>query len=256
MSLIEEGAEKTVRMAHLAVVGIALGQRRGRAAHRSAEERSVPRLLRAVAGAIQQQDQRRHAAALAARCATPGWRRPSPRRIGDRLATRPRRSSKRLEPLADDAAFRAQLPRRQARRTRTRLAAHHRRAAAASPSIPTRSSTCRSSASTSTSGSCSTCCTSSRSTTASRTTATSTMVPRTVHLRRQGGARLLDGQARSSSSSTSVADVVNGDRDVGGRSRSRSCRTTASRSPSASSRRPTCPSRSRRPARRRPAPAT
>ena len=55
-------------------------------------------------------------------------------------------------------------------------------------STRTRSSTARSSASTSTSGSCSTCCTSSCSTTACATNPSLDVPPRTVLLRRQGGA--------------------------------------------------------------------
>ena len=64
--------EKQIRMAHLATVGCAQHQRRGQAAHRADQERAAARLLRAVAGALQQQDQRRHAAALAAATPTRG----------------------------------------------------------------------------------------------------------------------------------------------------------------------------------------
>ena len=66
MSLIEEGPERQVRMAHLAVVGAPQHQRRrgdslGPAAHAPAQG-----LRRDVPGAVRQQDQRRHAAPLAA----------------------------------------------------------------------------------------------------------------------------------------------------------------------------------------------
>ena len=62
-------------------------------------------------------------------------------------------------------------------------------------SIRPRCSTCSSSASTSTSGSTSRCCTSSRSITASKSNPALARRAAHVHLRRQGGARILPGEA-------------------------------------------------------------
>ena len=80
------------------------GQRRRRAALRAAQGECAQGLLRAVAGAVHQRDQRRHAAAV------PGAVQPGPAgadRRHDRrgLADRPG-PARGLEPYADDAAFR------------------------------------------------------------------------------------------------------------------------------------------------------
>ena len=74
MSLIEEGGERRVRMAHLAVVGSHTVNGVAGAAHASCwRRRSSPTSHELSPGAVQQQDQRRHAAPLAARSATRGW---------------------------------------------------------------------------------------------------------------------------------------------------------------------------------------
>ena len=65
LSLIDEYGERYVRMAQSRVRRQPRDQRRGRAALRAAEAGRAARLPRAVAGEVQQQDQRRHAAALA-----------------------------------------------------------------------------------------------------------------------------------------------------------------------------------------------
>ena len=64
MSLIGEDGGKSVRMAHLATVGQPRHQRRRRAALRTVQSQCAQGLLRDVAGAVQQQDQRRDAASL------------------------------------------------------------------------------------------------------------------------------------------------------------------------------------------------
>ena len=157
--IIEEGDAQAG--AHGAPRGgrLPLGQRRGRAAHRAARKRAVPRLLRAVAGAVQQQDQRRHAAALAAA----GQPRPggAHHRAHRRRTGSPTSSSSSGSSRWPTTPASASVPRRSSRPTRSALAGDVRARARRRRSTPTRSSTCRSSASTSTSGSCSTRCTSS-----------------------------------------------------------------------------------------------
>ena len=143
LSLIDESGERRVRMAHLATRRQPRRQRRRRAAHRAAQADRAARLRRALAGALPQRDQRRHAAALR-RARNPGLARAaSPSTIGDGWLTRPRPSSRGLEPLADDAAFREQWRADQARRTRSALAAHDQRAHRRRASTPTRCSTSR-----------------------------------------------------------------------------------------------------------------
>jgi starch phosphorylase len=65
LSLIDESGERYVRMAHLACVGSHAINGVAGAALRAAEADRAARLRRAVAGEVLQQDQRRHAAALA-----------------------------------------------------------------------------------------------------------------------------------------------------------------------------------------------
>ena len=67
VSLIDENGERRVRMAHLAIVGSHKVNGVSRAAHRADEADDLRRLRTAVPGPVQQQDQRHHAAALAAR---------------------------------------------------------------------------------------------------------------------------------------------------------------------------------------------
>ena len=64
MSLIDESGERYVRMAHLACVGSHAINGVAELHSRTAEARRAEGLLRPVAGEVQQQDQRRDAAAL------------------------------------------------------------------------------------------------------------------------------------------------------------------------------------------------
>ena len=92
VSLIEEGPEKKVRMAHLAVVGSHSTNGVAALHSRLLRETVVKDLAGLFPDAVQQQDQRRHPPALAA----PGQPRPlRPPHRGDRrrLGHRPRRSS-------------------------------------------------------------------------------------------------------------------------------------------------------------------
>jgi hypothetical protein len=84
---------------------LALGQRRRGAAHRAAEETVLQGLRRAVPRALQQQDQRRHAAALAAgvQPAALGAHHRAPRRT--RLGRRPG-PARRARAARDEAVFR------------------------------------------------------------------------------------------------------------------------------------------------------
>ena len=88
MSLIGEDGGKCVRMAHLATVGSHADQRRRRAALPTAQGERPEGLLRDVAGAVQQQDQRRHAAPVPG-AGEPGAARAARRHDRRRLADRP-----------------------------------------------------------------------------------------------------------------------------------------------------------------------
>ncbi len=114
LSLIDEHGERYVRMAQPRLRRQPRDQRRRGAALRAAEAGRAARFPRAVAGEVQQQDERRHAAPLAgagnprlARLITAGDR----RRLDHAISTQLRE----LEPLADDAG----VPRRVARRSST-----------------------------------------------------------------------------------------------------------------------------------------
>ena len=176
MSLIEEGAERKVRMANLAIVGS--HSTNGVAAIHSELLRTIDGqgFRRDVPRALQQQDQRRHAAALAA-AGNPALAGVITEAIGDGWITDLAELAK-LKPLADDARLPRRGPQGQARRQGAvcRLAQVERRRRR---SIRTRSSTARSSASTNTSGSCSTRCASSCCTTGCARTPSSTSPPRT-----------------------------------------------------------------------------
>ena len=73
MSLIEEEPEKRVRMAHLAIVGSHSVNGVAALHTRDPEEELFRDFDELWPGAVQQQDQRHHPAALAARCATRAW---------------------------------------------------------------------------------------------------------------------------------------------------------------------------------------
>ena len=118
----------------------------------SKRERAA-RLPRAVAGEVHQQDQRRHAAALRRPGQPAAWPRSSPSAIGDGWVTRPRASSRGLEPLRRRRRPSGREWRAVKRANKARLAERHPAPSRRRASTPTRSSTCRSSASTSTSAS-------------------------------------------------------------------------------------------------------
>ena len=150
MSLIEERAGRKVRMANLAIVGS--HSTNGVAAIHSDLLRTttVQGLRRDVSRALQQQDQRRHAAALAA-AGQSGARRVITDAIGDGWITD--LTSSRTEA----AGGRQRLPRRLSEgeaRGQVRSLPTGSSDDSGRRSIPTRSSTARSSAFTNTSGSC------------------------------------------------------------------------------------------------------
>ena len=106
MSLIEEGPVRQVRMAHLAIVGSHSTNGVAEIHYRLCCKKTVvPDFAEMFPEPVQQQDQRRHAAALAAAgqpAAGPAHHRGDRRRLG-----RPTWAScAKLVPLADDAAFR------------------------------------------------------------------------------------------------------------------------------------------------------
>ena len=103
VSLIEEGAERKIRMAQSGHRRLAQHQRRGRHPFRAAAEDDRQGLGRNLSRAIQQQDQRRDAPALAAA----GQSRPLPRhhRRNRRRLDHGSQPIGRLKPLARDRSF-------------------------------------------------------------------------------------------------------------------------------------------------------
>ena len=101
---------------HLAIVGSHTVNGVAALHTRPPQERAVPRLLRAVAREVQQQDQRHHPAPLAAQVQPGPVARSSPSAIGDGWVTDLDQLEK-LEPLADDPAFRADVAARSSART-------------------------------------------------------------------------------------------------------------------------------------------
>ena len=177
MSLIEEGPTRQVRMANLAIVGT--HSTNGVAAIHSELLRTttVRRLRRACSPSGS--TTRPTASRRGAGCCWPTrtWPRCITEAIGDGWVT-DLAQLRQTRPAGRRRRLPRRLPRGQARGQGAlrRLAARPR---PGSRSIPTRSSTARSSASTNTSGSCSTCCTSSSSTTACATNPSLDVPPRT-----------------------------------------------------------------------------
>ena len=125
---------------------------------------------------------------------TPTWPRLITEAIGDGWVT-DLAQLRRLVPLADDAALPRRVPRRPSATAKARFADWLQAGDRAGRSIPTRSSTARSSASTSTSGNCSTCCTSIVLYNRLRDEPDARRAAADVLLRRQGGAGVPPGQA-------------------------------------------------------------
>ena len=154
------GAGKQVRMAHLAMVGSHSVNGVAAAAHRAAQVAALPRLR--TSSGRRSSTTRPTASRRGAGCwrPTPSWRALITDAHRRRLGHRPRSAR-----AAGAAGRGRRLPQRLCRaikrRQQARLADDRQAPRTASSWIPTRSSTCRSSASTSTSGSCSTSCTSS-----------------------------------------------------------------------------------------------
>ncbi len=109
MSLVEEGPVRKIRMAHLAVVGS--HSTNGVAAIHSdlLRTRVLQRLCRAVPRPLQQQDQRRDAAALAAAGQSAPVRSSSARRSAARTGSPISAQLRKLLPFAEDAGFREQF---------------------------------------------------------------------------------------------------------------------------------------------------
>ena len=150
VSLIEEGPERKVRMAHLAVVGS--HSTNGVAALHSRLLRET--VLKDLAGLFPDRFNNKTNGVTPRRwllLANPGLSALLTDAVGDGWVT-DLSQLRGIVPLADDPAFRAGVPRGQARRPRP-ASPTGCGIRAASRSTPTRSSTCRSSAFTSTSGS-------------------------------------------------------------------------------------------------------
>jgi starch phosphorylase len=131
---------------------LALGQRRGQLHSELLKKRTCSGLLRALPRALQQQDQRRHPAPLAALVQPRASPRSSPSALGEGWVTDLDDLLRGLEPLADDPA----VPQREHARRQAREQGAPREVIdelTGRRLDPTRSSTCRSSASTSTSAS-------------------------------------------------------------------------------------------------------
>ena len=152
MSLIEEGPERHVRMAHLAIVGS--HSVNGVASHPLAADPDVARagLRRDVPGALQQQDQRRHAPPLAVP-REPGAARPHHRAHRRRVDCATSHGCARSSASPTTRQTQRDVLAREARQQAAARERHQARPARRR-STRTRSSTCRSSACTSTSGSC------------------------------------------------------------------------------------------------------
>ena len=145
-------------------------------------------------GPHRQQDQRHHAAPLAARGESRPDRRCSPRPSASACWTT-RRRWRACDALADDARVPGAVRARSSRANKAGAGQADRRAARHHASIPTRCSTCRSSASTNTSASCSTSWRRSRFTTTIRAQPDVRLGAAREDLRRQGGGQLSPRQA-------------------------------------------------------------
>ena len=177
VSLIEEGPSEARPHGQPGHRRLAQHQRRGRDPLRAAAHDDGQGPGRDVSRAVQQQDQRRHAAALAA-AGQPGARPRDHRGHRRRLDHRPRPAEQDSSrwPTTRPFATRFRKAKREAKVAVRRLAQGDVRARR---STRTPSSTARSSASTNTSGNCSTRCASWCSTTGCARTRTWTMPPRT-----------------------------------------------------------------------------
>ena len=257
MSLIEEDGEQHRAHGPPGLRRQPRDQRRGRAAHRAAASRAV---LKDFHELWPEKFSNKTNGVTPRRWLVAG----QPAAGGADHATRSATAGSRdleqlreLEPFADDAGVPAASGAASSAANKARAGRRASRQNRASRSTRTRCSTSRSSGSTSTSGSSSTCCTSSRCTTGSRQIPSLDIAAAHVHLRRQGRAGLLHGQADHQ------ADQLRrrGGQQRPGRAgpaqgRVRARTSTSSIAPADLSRRPTCPSRSRPPARRPRAPAT
>ncbi len=232
MSIIEEGEQKYIRMAHLAIVGSCSVN----GVSKLHTELLKSTVLRDFAEYWPGKFNNKTNGITPRRWllkANPPLARLITDAIGDGWIT-DLDELRGLEAFAEEPAFRAAFPRRQS--AQQEVLARIIETARASPSRPSRSSTFRSSGCTNTSASCCSCSTSSSSTIASRA------------IRAGHSARTFIFAGKAAPGYTmakliiklinQVAEVINRDSEVATRSKSCSCPTIAYRWPKRSSRRP------------------